>query len=84
MGLTRHNSPKFAIIVTGNLWDNQGNSMDTIKATLVASRVSFIESALEKLVHDFENAEGSHKEALGRLVVAVQEALRKHGRHSLH
>ena len=58
--------------------------MATTKATLVASRVSFIEAALEKLVHDFENAEGSHKETLGKLVVAVQEALRKRGRHRLH
>ena len=58
--------------------------MATTKATLVAREMSFIEAALEKLEHDFERAEGSHKETLGRLVAAVQEALKKHSRQTVH
>jgi hypothetical protein len=58
--------------------------MATTKATLVASRISFIEAALDKLERELENAEGSHKEALEKWVAAVHQALRKHGRHTLH
>ena len=56
--------------------------MATAKATLVASRISFIEAALEKLERELEHAEGLHKETLEKWVAAVHQALRKHGRRT--
>ena len=54
-----------------------------MKATLVASRVTFIEM-LAKLEREVEAAEGAHKEALQKWVAAVHQALRDHGHHTLH
>lgn len=68
----------------GELVGYWGDAMATAKATLVASRISFIEAALEKLERELEHAEGLHKETLEKWVAAVHQALRKHGRRTLH
>jgi adenine-specific DNA methylase len=58
--------------------------MATTKATLVTRRIAFIEAALARLERELENAEGSHKETLRKWVVAIHEALKKHGRLTVH
>ena len=58
--------------------------MATAKATLVASRISSIEVALDKLERELENAKGSRKQMLEKWVAEVHLALRKHQRHTLH
>ena len=61
-----------------------GDAMATTKATLVASRISLIEAALDKLERKLENAEGPRKQMLEKCVAAIRQALRKHQRHTLH
>jgi DNA anti-recombination protein RmuC len=61
-----------------------GGAMATTKATLVASRIKYIEAALAKLERELENSEGSHKEALQRWVAEVQQTLRRIERLTLH
>jgi hypothetical protein len=56
----------------------------TTKAMLAASRVRFVKAALAKLEREFERAEGSHKEALRKWIVEVQQTLKTLGRHTLH
>jgi hypothetical protein len=58
--------------------------MTTTKATLVASRVTFIEAALARMKQELETAEGAHREALQKWVVAIHQALLRHGHQTLH
>jgi hypothetical protein len=56
----------------------------TTKDTLAACRIQFVEGALAKLERKLEEAEGSHREALQKLVAEVQRLLRTLSRHTLH
>jgi hypothetical protein len=47
------------------------------KATIVASRIEFIEGALLELEHELVNAEGSQKEVLQRSIAEAQQTLRR-------
>jgi hypothetical protein len=56
----------------------------TTKDTLAACRIQFVEGALATLERKLEEADGSHREALQKLVAEVQRLLRTLGRHTLH
>ncbi len=47
------------------------------KATIVASRIEFIEGALLELEHELENAEGSQKVVLQKSIAEAQQTLRR-------
>ena len=67
-----------------NLGTDAGREMATTKATLVASRIEYIQATLAKIERELENAEGSHKETLQKWVVAIQEELKKLRRNTAH
>jgi hypothetical protein len=54
------------------------------KATIVASRIEFIEVALLKLGRELENAEGSQKVVLQKSIAEAQQTLRRLERLNCH